>query len=62
MDGQPVVALPALTGALRRALAQEVQAGAIGTRADRLPAPVRKALSLEGRGSFTPFPVSESRC
>jgi O-antigen biosynthesis protein len=37
------------------------QTGAIvGTRADRLPAAVRKALSLEGRGSFTPFDVPDS--
>jgi glycosyltransferase involved in cell wall biosynthesis len=37
------------------------QAGAIvGTRADRVPRPLRRALSLEGRDSFTPFPVPES--
>ncbi|MBE2317416.1 glycosyltransferase [Solirubrobacter sp. CPCC 204708] len=37
------------------------QAGAIvGTRADRVPRPLRKALSLEGRDSFTPFDVPES--
>ena len=37
------------------------QAGAIaGTRADRLPARARRLLSLEGRGSFTPYEVPES--
>jgi glycosyltransferase involved in cell wall biosynthesis len=37
------------------------QTGAIvGTRADRLPRPLRRALSLEGRDSFTPYPVPES--
>jgi glycosyltransferase involved in cell wall biosynthesis len=37
------------------------QAGAIiGTRADRVPRPLRRALSLEGRDSFTPFPVPAS--
>jgi glycosyltransferase involved in cell wall biosynthesis len=37
------------------------QAGAIvGTRSDRLPAALRKALSLEGRASFTPFEIPES--
>jgi glycosyltransferase involved in cell wall biosynthesis len=37
------------------------QTGAIiGTRADRLPAPVRKALSLEGRATFTPYDVPDS--
>ena len=37
------------------------QAGAIlGTRADRVPRPLRRALSLEGRDSFTPYPVPES--
>src|SRR4051794_32352371 len=37
------------------------QAGAIvGTRADRVPAPLRRALSLEGRETFTPFPIPES--
>ncbi len=37
------------------------QTGAIvGTRADRVPRPLRKLLSLEGRDSFTPFPVPES--
>jgi glycosyltransferase involved in cell wall biosynthesis len=37
------------------------QTGAIvGTRADRLPAPVRRALSLEGRASFVPYEVPES--
>jgi glycosyltransferase involved in cell wall biosynthesis len=37
------------------------QAGAIaGTRADRLPRPVRRLLSLDGRDSFTPFDVPES--
>ena len=33
-------------------------AGAIlGSRADRLPSPVRRALSLEGRGTFKPYDV-----
>src|SRR4051794_18132759 len=37
------------------------QLGAIvGTRADRVPRPLRRALSLEGRDSFTPFPVPTS--
>ncbi|MEA2282404.1 MAG: hypothetical protein QOK21_3011, partial [Solirubrobacteraceae bacterium] len=37
------------------------QTGAIvGTRADRLPAALRKALSLEGRASFTPYDVPDS--
>ena len=37
------------------------QAGAIiGTRADRLPALARRALSLQGRDSFTPYDVPES--
>lgn len=37
------------------------QTGAIlGTRADRVPRPLRRALSLEGRDSFTPYPVPES--
>jgi glycosyltransferase involved in cell wall biosynthesis len=37
------------------------QAGAIvGTRADRLPRPLRRVLSLEGRDSFTPYDVPES--
>src|SRR3954447_2717863 len=37
------------------------QLGAIvGTRADRVPRPLRKALSLEGRDSFTPFEVPAS--
>src|SRR5215212_77527 len=37
------------------------QTGAIvGTRADRVPRRARRALSLEGRDSFTPFPVPES--
>ena len=37
------------------------QAGAIlGTRADRVPRPLRRALSLEGRDSFTPYDVPES--
>jgi glycosyltransferase involved in cell wall biosynthesis len=36
-------------------------AGAIlGTRADRLPAPVRRSLSLEGRATFTPYEVPRS--
>jgi O-antigen biosynthesis protein len=36
-------------------------AGAIiGSRADRLPAPVRRKLSLEGRETFTPFDVPAS--
>lgn len=37
------------------------QAGAIlGTRADRLPRRVRRALSLEGRDSFTPVAIPDS--
>ena len=37
------------------------QAGAIvGTRADRLPRPLRRVLSLDGRDSFTPYDVPES--
>ena len=37
------------------------QAGAIvGTRADRVPRPLRRALSLEGRDSFTPYRVPAS--
>ena len=37
------------------------QAGAIvGTRADRLPRRLRGLLSLEGRDSYTPFPIPES--
>jgi glycosyltransferase involved in cell wall biosynthesis len=37
------------------------QAGAIvGTRADRLPRPLRRILSLEGRDSFTPYDVPAS--
>jgi len=37
------------------------QAGAIaGTRADRVPRRLRRALSLEGRASFTPFDVPAS--
>ena len=37
------------------------QAGAIvGTRADRLPRRLRGVLSLEGRDSYTPFPIPES--
>lgn len=54
-------------GALVRPLAVSArhhtirQLGAIvGTRADRLPAPVRKRLSLEGRDTFVPFDVPES--
>ncbi len=52
---------------LRRALAASYrhhairQTGAIvGSRADRVPRPLRKALSLEGRDSFTPYDVPES--
>jgi glycosyltransferase involved in cell wall biosynthesis len=37
------------------------QLGAIvGTRADRVPRALRRVLSLEGRDSFTPYPVPES--
>jgi glycosyltransferase involved in cell wall biosynthesis len=37
------------------------QTGAIvGTRADRVPRPVRRLLSLEGRDSFTPYDVPAS--
>jgi glycosyltransferase involved in cell wall biosynthesis len=37
------------------------QAGAIiGSRADRVPRPLRGALSLDGRDTFTPFPVPSS--
>jgi glycosyltransferase involved in cell wall biosynthesis len=37
------------------------QAAAIaGTRADRLPAPVRRLLSLDGRSTFTPYDVPAS--
>jgi glycosyltransferase involved in cell wall biosynthesis len=37
------------------------QAGAIvGSRADRVPRPLRKALSLEGRDTFTPYDIPES--
>ncbi len=37
------------------------QTGAIvGTRADRVPRPLRRLLSLERRDSFTPFPVPAS--
>jgi glycosyltransferase involved in cell wall biosynthesis len=32
----------------------------VGSRADRLPAPVRGKLSLEGRDSFTPYDVPDS--
>ncbi|HET8672487.1 MAG TPA: glycosyltransferase [Thermoleophilaceae bacterium] len=32
----------------------------VGSRADRLPAPVRGALSLEGRSTFTPYDVPAS--
>jgi O-antigen biosynthesis protein len=32
----------------------------IGTRADRLPAPLRRRLSLEGRATFTPYEVPAS--
>jgi glycosyltransferase involved in cell wall biosynthesis len=32
----------------------------VGSRADRLPAPVRGALSLEGRATFTPYNVPAS--
>ncbi|HET8672257.1 MAG TPA: glycosyltransferase [Thermoleophilaceae bacterium] len=32
----------------------------VGSRADRLPAPVRGALSLEGRNTFTPYDVPAS--
>jgi glycosyltransferase involved in cell wall biosynthesis len=52
---------------LRRAVAVSYrhhairQTGAIvGTRADRVPRPLRKVLSLEGRDSFTPYDVPES--
>ena len=52
---------------LRRAVAVSYrhhairQAGAIvGTRADRLPRPLRRILSLDGRDSFTPYDVPES--
>ncbi|HEX5616834.1 MAG TPA: glycosyltransferase [Solirubrobacteraceae bacterium] len=53
--------------ALRRAVASSYrhhairQAGAIvGTRADRIPRPLRRILSLDGRDSFTPYDVPES--
>ena len=37
------------------------QTGAIvGTRADRVPRPLRRALSLEGRDTFTPYDVPSS--
>ncbi|MEA2311275.1 MAG: hypothetical protein QOE28_1243, partial [Solirubrobacteraceae bacterium] len=37
------------------------QAGAIvGSRADRVPRPLRRALSLEGRDSFTPYSIPAS--
>jgi glycosyltransferase involved in cell wall biosynthesis len=37
------------------------QAGAIvGTRADRVPRPLRRVLSLEGRDTFTPYDVPQS--
>src|SRR5205823_4461399 len=32
----------------------------VGSRADKLPAPVRGALSLEGRATFTPYNVPAS--
>ena len=52
------LARPLATSARHHAVRQ---LGAIvGTRADRLPAPVRRALSLEGRDSFTPYDVPES--
>ena len=34
----------------------------LGTRADRLPAPLRRRLSLEGRDSFTPSRCRRARC
>jgi GT2 family glycosyltransferase len=52
---------------LRRALAHSYrhhairQTGAIvGSRADRVPRPLRRILSLEGRDTFTPYDVPES--
>jgi glycosyltransferase involved in cell wall biosynthesis len=35
-------------------------AAIVGTRADRVPRPLRRVLSLEGRDSFTPYDVPES--
>jgi glycosyltransferase involved in cell wall biosynthesis len=43
----------------RHHLVRTVGAG-LGARADRLPAPVRRALSLEGRASFVPLDLPES--
>jgi O-antigen biosynthesis protein len=43
----------------RHYLVRTVGAG-LGARADRLPAPLRRALSLEGRTSFSPLDLPES--
>jgi O-antigen biosynthesis protein len=54
---------PALKRAVARSarhhVVRAVGAG-LGARADRLPAPVRRVLSLEGRASFTPLELPES--
>ena len=49
----------ALIKSARHHLIRGVGAG-LGARADRMPAPLRKALSLEGRASFSPLELPES--
>ncbi len=49
----------AVARSARHYLIRTVGAG-LGARADRLPGPVRKALSLEGRGSFAPLELPRS--
>ena len=49
----------AVRNSARHHLVRAVGAG-LGARADRLPAPVRKAMSLEGRASFSPLALPES--
>ena len=49
----------AVARSARHYLIRTVGAG-LGARADRLPRPARKALSLEGRGSFAPLELPQS--
>jgi glycosyltransferase involved in cell wall biosynthesis len=49
---------PLLTSGLHHA--GRMAGSIIGTRADRLPAGLRRAFSLEGRGTFTPYEVPGS--
>jgi GT2 family glycosyltransferase len=59
-EGASLVSRTTTLAAVTRHQLASLCGALLGSRADRLPAPVRRALSLEGRASFIPLQASDA--